>query len=249
MTELNSPAPRKRRSAARIAAVVTGALASLIAVGLVGLGAVALWADGEKDQKGYLSTDSQRFGAGSRALATENLDVDLDGGEWIVDSSDLGDVRLEVASQNDKPVFVGIARTDEVSSYLRNVAHTTVTDVDSDPFEASYAPVGGERKPAAPQEAGIWAASTHGAGIQSLNWEIQDGDWSVVVMNEDGSPGVYADISAGAKVPFLDELGWTSIGSGTLLFVAAVGLIVLSVRPPRSGPGHQAGPAVAPAAA
>ena len=46
MTELNSPAPRKRRSAARIAAVVTGALASLIAVGLVGLGSVALWADG-----------------------------------------------------------------------------------------------------------------------------------------------------------------------------------------------------------
>lgn len=249
MTELNSPTPRKRRSAARIAAVITGAVASLIAVGLVGLGAVALWADSEKSDEGYLSTDSQRFGARSHALATQNLDVDLDGGEWILDSSDLGDVRLEVASQNDKPVFVGIARTDEVSSYLRNVAHSTVTDIDSDPFEATYTPVGGERKPVAPAEAGIWAASTHGAGIQTLNWEIEDGDWSVVVMNEDGSPGVYADISAGAKIPFLDELGWTSIGSGTLLFLAAVGLVVLSVRPPRSGPGQQAGPAVAPAAA
>jgi hypothetical protein len=249
MTEENSPIPRKRRSAARIAGVVTGAVASLIAVGLVALGAVALWANSEKSDDGYLSTDTQRFGAGSRALATENLDVNLDGGEWILDSSDLGDVRLEVASQNDKPVFVGIARTDEVSSYLRNVAHSTVTDIDSDPFEAKYSAVGGERKPVAPAEAGIWAASTHGRGIQTLNWEIEDGDWSVVVMNEDGSPGVYADISAGANIPFLDELGWTSMGSGALLFVAAVGLVVLSVRPPRSGPGQPAGPAVAPAAA
>jgi hypothetical protein len=249
MTEVNSHTPRKRRSAARIAAVVTGAVASLIAIGLVGLGAVALWGDSQKDEKGYLSTDSQRFGASTRALATDNLDVDLDGGERILDSSDLGDVRLEVASQTGKPVFVGIARTDDVAAYLRDVAHSTVSDIDSDPFEANYTPVGGQRKPAAPADAGIWAASTHGAGIQALNWEIQDGDWSVVVMNKDGSPGVYADISAGAKVPFLDELGWTSIGSGTILFVAAVGLIVLSVRPPRSGPGRQAGPAVAPAAA
>lgn len=239
----------KRWSAGRIAAVVTGSLAGLLAIGLLGLGAVALWGNSQKDEKGYLSTDTERFGADTRALATENLDIDLTETDWIADSSDLGEVRLEVASSAGKPVFVGIARTDEVSSYLRNVAHTTVTDVDSSPFEASYRPTAGERKPARPAEAGIWAASSHGKGIQTLTWDIDDGDWSVVVMNEDGSPGVYADISGGAKVPFLDELGWIGIGSGTALLAGAIGLIVLSVRPPRSGSGSAPAPSVTPAAA
>ena len=250
MTEINSP---KRWSAGRIAGLVTGAFAGLIAVGLLGLGALAFWGDGQKDEKGYFSTDTKRFAASTHALASENLEVSLDEADWIVDSSGLGEVRLEVASHNDKPVFAGIARTDEVATYLRNVGHTRVTDIDSDPFDptlqSSSSPVSGERMPAAPADADIWAASTHGSGIQTLNWDIEDGDWSLVVMNEDGSPGVYADISAGAKVPFLDELGWTSIGSGTVMLLGALGLIVLSVRPPRGGSGHQSGPAVAPAAA
>jgi hypothetical protein len=240
MTEIDTP---KRWSAGRIAGLVTGAVVSLVALGVLLLGALALWGDSQKDEGGYLSTDTERFGADTRALTSENLDVNLDGGQWVLDQTDLGEVRLEVASQADKPVFVGIARTDQLSSYMRNVAHTTVTDVNSDPFEASYRPVNGERKPARPAEAGIWAASAHGSGIQSLTWDVEDGDWSVVVMNDDGSPGVYADISAGAKLPFLDELGWTAIGSGTILFLSALGLVVLSVRAPRGGNGPSPAPA------
>jgi hypothetical protein len=240
MTEIDTP---KRWSAGRIAGLVTGAVVSLVALGVLLLGALALWGDSQKDEGGYLSTDTERFGADTRALTSENLDVNLDGGQWVLDQTDLGEVRLEVASQADKPVFVGIARTDQLSSYVRNVAHTTVTDVNSDPFEASYRPVNGERKPARPAEAGIWAASAHGSGIQSLTWDVEDGDWSVVVMNDDGSPGVYADISAGAKLPFLDELGWTAIGSGTILFLSALGLVVLSVRAPRGGNGPSPAPA------
>lgn len=246
MTDNNYP---KRWAGLRIAGLVTGVVAGLAAVALLALGVLSLWADGEKDDAGYLSTHSERFGAGTRALASENMDINLDGAESFVDSTDLGDVRLEVAPRNGKPVFLGIARTADVSAYLRNVAHTAVTDIDSDPFRADYQRLGGERKPAAPADAGIWAASSHGSGVQSLNWEVQDGDWSVVVMNDDGSPGVYADISAGAKLPFLDELGWTAIGSGTAVFLAAIGLIVLSVRPPRGGRPAQAGTAAAPAAA
>jgi hypothetical protein len=51
--------------------------------------------------------------------------------------------------------------------------------------------------------------------------------------NADGSRGVQADISAGAKLPFLNELGWSAIGSGTPLLLTAVGLLVLGVRAPR----------------
>ena len=63
----------------RIALVVTGALAALFASGLLLGGGLALYGEAEKDSNGYLTTDSERFEAGTRALATENLDVDIGG--------------------------------------------------------------------------------------------------------------------------------------------------------------------------
>ena len=108
-----------------------------------------------------------------------------------------------------------------------------MTDIDSGPFEASYSRQAGERSPAAPGDERIWAASTQGAGPQTLTWDVEDGDWSIVVMNADGSPGVQADVSAGAKLAYLTEIGWSAIGTGVLLLLTAVGLVVLAVRAPR----------------
>ena len=94
-----------------IALIVTGSLATLLAVGLLAGGGLALWGNAQKDSDGYLSTDTHQFEAGTRALATENMDIDLDGADVIMDTGDLGKVRLQVESRDDKPVFVGIART------------------------------------------------------------------------------------------------------------------------------------------
>jgi hypothetical protein len=232
-----------------IALVVGGALASLFAAGILAVGGLALWGDSQKDSDGYLSTDTHQFEAGTRALATENLDIDLDGAGWVLDDSDLGKVRLEADSNDGKPLFVGIARTGDVDDYLRGVAHTTLTDVDTSPFEASYDDHRGDRSPAAPAASGIWAASQHGSGKQTLNWEIEDGDWSVVVMNADGSAGVDADISTGAKVPFLDELGWSAIGSGSFVLIVGVALMVMGIRRPGSPTGTAPITGAAPAAA
>jgi hypothetical protein len=241
MTDTNTQTSRERTTGGRIGLIVAGAVAGILALGALGLGAGALWADGQKNDQGYLTTDSERFAAGTRALATDNLDVDLDGADWLVDSGELGKVRLEVASEGDDPVFVGIARTDEVSSYLRGVDHTEVTDLDADPFgrvDASYREESGNRRPAAPAQESFWAASTQGRGTQTVDWRVKDGDWSVVVMNSDGSRGVAADVSAGAKVPFLDELGWSAIGAGGALLLGALALIVRGLRPPRNRPPH-----------
>jgi hypothetical protein len=249
MTEQTTDTQPKRSRPARIAFIVTGAITGLLAAGLLAVGGVALWGDSEKDADGYLSTDSHDFAASTHALASESLDVDLDGAEWLMDSEDSGDVRLEVAPQGDEPVFVGIAPTDQVSRYLSGVAHTSVSDVDSWPFEASYdeRSVAGDRNPARPGAQPIWAASAQGAGTQTLEWDVEDGDWSVVVMNADGSRGVNAEVEAGAKVPFLSEIGWTAIGTGAVLLIAAAGLLVLGIRTPRNRSG--AGTGLAPATA
>jgi hypothetical protein len=225
----------KRSRAARIALFVTSAITGVLALGFIAAGALALYGNTQKDRDGYLSTSSERFEAGTRALATQNLDVNLDGTGSVVSTGEFGKVRLKVAPQSGKPVFVGIARSSDVAGYLRGVPHTTLTDVESSPFKATYRPHGGKQRPAAPAKQSIWAASAHGKGTQTLNRDVQDGDWSVVVMNADGSPGVQAGISAGAKAPWLNELGWTSAGGGTILLIIAAGLLMLGIRPPRNG--------------
>ena len=134
----NTPyTPAARRSGGRIASIVAGGVAAVLAVGLIAAGAVLLWGDSKKDDHGYLSTGKERYAASTYALASDNLDVNLDGAGWITDRGDLGKVRLAVKSSAGKPVFVGIARTSDVSDYLRSTSYTSVTDVDYSPFRAS----------------------------------------------------------------------------------------------------------------
>ena len=230
----HTPSPRRRSTAARVAALVTGGLVALVAFALLTGGGVALWADGEKDRDGYLATASDPYATSTYALATETLDIDLDGAGRVLDATDYGNVRLRVAPHGDKPVFVGIARSSDVSEYLRGSAHATVTDVDTSPFRAETQTSTGDRRPAPPAQSEIWAASAHGAGTQTLDWEVRDGRWSIVVMNADASPGVRAGVSAGAELPFLSAVGWGAIGGGAILLVAAGALLVLGIRTPPS---------------
>ena len=53
-------------------------------------------------------------------------------------------------------------------------------------------------------------------------------------MNADGSLGVDADVSAGANIPFLDELGWSAIGSGAFALILGIGLIAMAARKTRT---------------
>jgi hypothetical protein len=217
---------------ARIAAFIAAGALAIFSLGLLGAGGALLWADGQKDAQGYISSDPERFATGTRALTSENLDLDLDGLD-VVGTGEYGKVRLQVGDEGSEPVFVGVARTDDVQRYLRGVDHAVVTDFDTAPFEADYREAPGSAVPAAPAQQRFWDASAHGAGTQTLTWDVRDGDWSVVVMNADGSPGVHADVSAGAKLGFLDEAGWVLLGMGGLALVGAVAFAVLGGRPPR----------------
>ena len=218
----------------RIALIVTGAIAALVATALVAGGALALWGDSLKDDDGYLKTDTERFHAGTRALATDNLDVDLGDADFLAQSDDLGKIKVSAESRDGKPVFVGIARTSDVEKYLDGVPYTSVDDVEVSPFEADYTRHAGNRHPVAPEHAGIWVESSQGNDRQAIDWEVDDGDWSVVVMNADGSLGVNADVQAGADIPFLDELGWSAIGSGAFALIIGIGLIALAARRTRT---------------
>jgi hypothetical protein len=244
------PRQTPARSAGRIVAVVAGALAALVAIGAFAAGGVLLYADGQKDHDGYVSTDSHRFHTNTYALATENLDLDTGGAHAIAGDSFLGHVRIRATSNDGKPVFVGIARTKDVDAYLGGTSHATVTDVEYGPFDrfdASYRTHAGER-PGPPAAQRFWAASTSGPGARSVEWKVRDGNWSVVVMNADGSRRVDTDVKAGAEAPWLSGAAWTSLGAGAVLAALAAALLVTGLRGPRA-PRPEPAASVAPAAA
>src|SRR4051812_20583046 len=139
-----------RNAGPRVAFVLAGALISLLALAALVLGGASLWIDHKKDDQGFVSTTSHRFGTSTPALVSENLDTNLDGAEWLVNHDHYGRLRLKTASRDGKPVFVGVARTRDVEDYLRGVAHSTVTDVDLDPFDATYRDHGGASRATPP---------------------------------------------------------------------------------------------------
>ena len=143
-------------------------------------------------------------------------------------------MRIKAESNDGKPVFVGVARTSDVNDYLRGTAHDVVTDIDYSPFDVDYSTRGGNRDAGAPGLQSFWTAIAEGDGQQTLNWEVEDGDYSIVVMNADGSAGVDTGVSVGAKLGFLNEAGWISFGTGLVLLALTGGLLFVGVRPRRA---------------
>jgi hypothetical protein len=228
-TEPRNPGPR-------VGFVLAGALTSLLALAALVVGGVALYINHKKDDQGFISTRSHGFDTRSAALVSENLDINLDGAEWLVNHDHYGRLRLKAASRDGKPVFVGVARTRDVERYLGGVAHSTVSDVELDPFDATYTSHGGARRAKPPARSRIWAASATGNGRQTVTWDVKDGDWSVVVMNADGSRGVAADVSVAAKSQLVL---WASLGAvvvGLALGALAALLIWLGARRPPQPP-------------
>ena len=230
------PPARRRRI---VGFSIASAFAGVIALAFLAAGGALLYVDAKKDDDGYYTTSTEPLRSGTYALASGPLDLDFDGAEALVDETDFGRVRLHAESNGGEPVFVGIARSEDVARYLRGTAHTTVTEIDGGAFGVSFDPTyrdaAGDRRPATPAGRDLWVASATGPGKQSLEWKARDGDWSVVVMNADASRGVDTSVSAGAKLPFIGPLGWTSLGVGAFAAVTAAALLLLGFRGPRHG--------------
>ena len=228
---------------ARIAALVAAGLIAMLSLGLLAAAGWGLWGDSPKKDHGYISSGDHRYTSPAHAIATQNLDVGIDGPLGLIDDSAYGSVRLEVTPGSDKPVFVGIARTRDVDAYLNGTSRDVVADVDFSPFRVDYDREPGKGRPATPASQRLWAASAQGSQTQTLTWDTADGDWSVVVMNADGSAGVDARVSAGAKLPWLTAVGWGTLGAGVLGLIIAGLVSVLALRSPQ--PTRQAAPVAA----
>jgi hypothetical protein len=211
---------------------------ALLGLGLAAGGGFLLWADRTQREGGYLTTPTERFATSTYAMTRERLEADAGGPNWIWNDNWLGKVRIHGEGAAAKPLFIGIGPEAAVAGYLGRVAHADVEDIDLDPFRVTYRQVAGAAPGRPPTAQNFWAASASGPGSQTVTWKVRDGDWSVVLMNADGSRGVAADVDLGAKLSFLL---WVAIGvliGGVLLLGGGVALIVLAARrgPPPAPP-------------
>ena len=217
-----APPARRGWTGGRIALVVVGTIAGLFALGLLVGGCALVTIDqAQRDDDGFLMSPTQDFSTPTYAIVSESADLDTDGSEWALDTF-LGTVRIR--SESDRPVFVGIGPADEVAQYLGGVERDEVDDLDNS-GDPEYSRRSGGAPTGPPGDETFWVASTEGAGERTLEWEPEDGDWQAVVMNEDGSRGVSAELSIGAE---LDSILWIGIGMllAGALFAAGCALAI-----------------------
>lgn len=237
------PPPRPRRGAGRIIAAVLGALLLLPALGLLGGGGVLLWADqGRRSDDGYLYTASDGFATPGHALTSERIDLDP-GADWVGLSAALGTARFEVTGADPgADIFVGIAPSADAAAYLDGVRRTVVDDLGLDTSAADQVLLPGDAPSGPPADQDFWTVEATGTGTQQLDWDPDDGSWTLVVMNADGSAGVAVDARIGATIPALTGLAWGLLVGGLVLLALAVLLLVLGLRRPAVGPRYAGGP-------
>jgi hypothetical protein len=212
-----APPARGGWTAGRITLVVVGVVVGIIAFGLLAGGCALVAVDQtQRDDDGYLMSPTQDFASPTFAIVSKSADIGSEGGERALDAF-LGDVRIR--SESERPVFVGIGPAADVGRYVAGVGHDVVDDLDSD-GDPEYARRSGGAPSAPPASQTFWAASTTGSGEQTLEWNPEDGDWRAVVMNEDASRGVAADLSIGAE---LEAVLWIGIGLLAIGVLAAAG--------------------------
>jgi hypothetical protein len=212
--------------AGRVVMLAIGVLLALtgLTAGAAGTGVLVAYAAGG-DQDGYLTTPAFDLETQTHAITAEELEFVQAPGDWTPWGDRL-DLRVTVTPAEGS-VFVGIAPRDDLTAYLDGVAHDELQRLDLP--GATYLPHPGERAPAPPTTETFWTASVEGTGTKTLAGTARSGEWSVVVMNADASPGVAAEATAGAHTDLLLPIGiglliaaLVLLGTGTALIVAAV---------------------------
>jgi len=189
----------------RFARVVLGLLLALVGLLVTIAGAVsAFWLVGPDST---IDTGEQHLASKGLALMTAPDLLDRHGPTLHV-----------TAAGSKRPVFVGIGRDLDVSSYLGAAQYTRVVRLNLPPKFDTQEMKGGLAPLNPPTGLDWWTVKASGTGTQAVSWPMADGRYDVVVMNADGTPGPDAKVTLGVEVDGLFV---------TCLLVLLAGLVLL----------------------
>ncbi|GAA4476779.1 hypothetical protein GCM10023190_14990 [Enteractinococcus fodinae] len=216
--------------------LVVGVLLMLLGIGLIIAGAVLLSAGAAQRDGQFLTTDAHRYQTTGHAIASPPLTLELEETETaeLPPLEDIANFQIRATPViPDQELFVGVAEATDAAAYLDDVPHAVLEDVtwtQQEQFSDEWTwdtevdqrlqEVAGSATPAAPAEEDIWVESTTGTGTQDLTFELQEGQWTLVVLNADGTRPVWVDLQAGARTELMDPV------SPGLLIAGIVGLVL-----------------------
>jgi hypothetical protein len=209
----------------RVVSVLAGGLLGLCSLGLITVGGYLVTA--ATSNGGWLALGHGSFQTGSYAVASEPED-------WGTATYALGavdKVRIRVTPrQATAPLFVGMARRDDVRRYLGGVQHVTAHGGPG--YRVTYTQDDGQAPAAPPAHAVPWTVHATGTGTQTLEFDArqQPSHQVVVVMNADGSRSVSGRAESAVTQPSLTWIASGLLAGGAALGVGAVLLIVKPVR-------------------
>jgi len=212
--------------AGRVLAVIVASLALLAGVAAVAGGGTALVFDQtQRDANGYLMTGSSAYSTNTYALVSDSYRTGTSGDVFVARDM-LGTVRIRTHSE--QPLFVGIGSATAVDAYLSGVRREVATRFDAGHSDFRLHEGGAPAVP--PSAKRIWAAQSLGDGTRTLSWSPRNGDWRIVVMNENGAAGIQADLAVGARFPHLLAIGLGVLGGGALLLLLGGAGVYAAVR-------------------
>ena len=213
-TEPPAPPAKSGGGAGRtIGQIATGLVAMLgLLLALAGIAIIAVYAFG-RDDDGYYNTGDEPLHSRGYAVTTEELDL---GGEADRPRRHRGRFPNRRRSTGRAAAVLGPRRLRRRRRLPRRVDAPTVSDFDGD-GGVTYDEHPGSRPAGPPAGQGFWVEQAEGTGDLRLEHGLEDGNYTLALMNADGSSPVAAEVSAGVKISWLI---W--VGIGFLLLGAAI---------------------------
>lgn len=204
-----------------VGSILTVVSAGMLAGGLALAGAVTSHADG-----GFVTSPAAGLSTSASAVTSPPalIETSLDR-----DSFPRITVSLAVASRDDAPVFVGIGPSADVKEYLADVHTARLDGMRGNTWELQTRDVPGTAAPEPPASQSFWAVADSGPGTREIQWNIEPGDWTVVIMNADGSSGIDTTVRAGVEAPWAAPVATALTAVAASLLVIGLALIVVGV--------------------
>jgi hypothetical protein len=212
---------------------VIGLAGVLIALPLLFAGGSLYWVDTAlTDEDGFVNSAAMEVEVDGFALVAGPAEIE-DLPEIPNSPIDLGQVatlRIQVLNLDpDQGVFVGMAPTDLLDDYLGGVPYAVVDDTNEDGMFLSYRMNTSEQPLSPPAEQEFWTLSSTGIGFQELEWKLEEGDVSFVIMNEDASDGLAFEAVVGARVPLIGPVSIGLIVGGAVTLAIATILLAIAL--------------------
>lgn len=188
------------------------------------------WDRANVDSEGFVTSDTVEMESDAYAVIGGPIEIDEDV-EGALRWMDIGGIKVE-GTNNDphKGSFIGIGDEADVEAYLADVEYDEITEMEPFPKfdDVEYERHPGNSVPADPTSQTFWAASAHGDGTQTLEWEMETGDYWVVLMNEDGTAGINVDVEMAVEVPrMLLSTGIAMVICGIVAVIGGTVVVVL----------------------